>query len=118
MQSAKIISNSSPLINLSKIEKLDLIEKLYTKVLIPQAVFEELVLKRKEKSDTKGIMELIDRNIIEIREVKNINFVVLLRKYLDKGESEVIALALEEKSPLIIVDEIEARRVAETSYTL
>lgn len=74
MQSAKIISNSSPLINLSKIEKLDLIEKLYSKVFIPHAVFEELILQGKAKSEIEGIMELIEKNILEVREVKNINF--------------------------------------------
>ena len=39
----QIISNSSPIINLAKIEKLDLIEKLFKKIIIPEAVYKELL---------------------------------------------------------------------------
>jgi uncharacterized protein len=56
---------------------------------------------------------LIDKNIIEVKKVKDIHFVRALNKDLDKGESEVIALAMEEKVSLVIIDEVDARRIAE-----
>lgn len=37
----------------------------------------------------------------------------LLARDLDAGESEVIALALERKASLVLLDESEARRIAE-----
>jgi len=37
----KIVSNASPIINLSKIDRLDLLEKLFQKIIIPGAVFNE-----------------------------------------------------------------------------
>jgi predicted nucleic acid-binding protein len=34
----KVVSNSLPIINLSKIDKLDLLEKIFGEVIIPKAV--------------------------------------------------------------------------------
>jgi predicted nucleic acid-binding protein len=39
-----IVSNASPLINLARIGKLDLLHRLYDSVLIPQAVWDEVVV--------------------------------------------------------------------------
>ena len=39
-----VVSNASPLINLAWIGKLDLLQQLYTEVLIPQAVWDEVVI--------------------------------------------------------------------------
>ena len=39
-----IMSNASPLINLARIGKLDLLHRLYDSVLIPQAVWDEVVV--------------------------------------------------------------------------
>lgn len=113
MDLVKVVSNSSPLINLSKINKLDLLEKLYGKILIPNAVYEELILKGEFQEDIEKISYLIKRNIIEIKNVKDSHFVKALRKDLDRGESEVIALAIEENASLVIIDEVDARRIAE-----
>jgi predicted nucleic acid-binding protein len=109
----KVVSNSSPLINLSKINRLDLLEKLYSKVIIPNAVYEELILKGEYPRDIEKITPLIQNNIIEIKTVMDTNFVRALRKDLDKGESEVIALAKEVNASLVIIDEVDARRIAE-----
>ena len=38
----KVVSNTTPLLSLIKIGKLNVLEKLYNKVLIPQAVFHEI----------------------------------------------------------------------------
>lgn len=40
-----IISDTSPIINLAIIGYLDLIPKLYNQIIIPKAVFDEIVLK-------------------------------------------------------------------------
>lgn len=38
-----VVSDTTPLISLLKINHLDLLERLFGKVLIPQAVFDELI---------------------------------------------------------------------------
>lgn len=39
----RVVCNSSPIIGLSKIGKLDLLWTLFDEVMIPEAVFEEIV---------------------------------------------------------------------------
>ncbi len=109
----KIVSNSSPLINLSKIDRLDLLQKLYGQIIIPNGVFEELILKGEFPKDIGKINSLIKNNVIEVKTIKDKNFVRALQKDLDIGESEVIALAKEENATLVIIDEVDARRIAE-----
>lgn len=43
----KVVSNTSPLIHLARIGRLDLLETLYGELLIPQAVWEEVVVRGK-----------------------------------------------------------------------
>ena len=113
MEKSKIIFNSSPLINLSKIEKLELVEKLFGKIIIPEAVFNELIKDASSKKGSREIKDLINKGVVEVRKVEDENIIKSFRKDLDHGEAEVITLALEINADLIIIDEIEARRVAE-----
>lgn len=108
----KIVCNSSPIINLSKINRLDLIEKIYKQIIIPCAVFDELVVKGNTKDHVSEIKSLIDIDVIIVKKVKNLGLINLLRKDLDYGESEAIALAQEIKADLIILDEKDARDIA------
>ena len=107
-----VIFNSSPLINLSHVGLLHLINKLFTQIYIPEAVFKEVVLEGRKKEDVKEIEKLIDDNIIKRIEVKEKELVKALNKDLDLGESEVIALALNIKSDLVVIDESDARNIA------
>ena len=109
----KVVCNSSPIINLSKINSLYLLEKLYGQVFIPVAVYNELVVEGINKKGAKEIKSLVEKNVIIIKKVNNISFVKALNKDLDLGESEVIALALQINAELIIVDELDARKFAE-----
>ena len=108
-----VIFNSSPLINLAKIDSLNLIEKIYQEVIIPEAVHEEVLVAGENKENTKKISNLIDENIIKIKKVSNQELVKSFRIELDYGEAEVLALAIECNASLVIIDEIEARNVAE-----
>lgn len=42
-----VVSDTTPLISLMKIERLDLLEKLYGKVFIPAAVYNELIVNKR-----------------------------------------------------------------------
>jgi predicted nucleic acid-binding protein len=109
----KIVSNTSPIINLSKINRLDLLEKLYRKIIIPGAVFKELIVKGHYKENIPAIKSLIDNKIIDVLEVQSNALVIALEKDLDPGESEAIALAVEINAELVILDERDARETAE-----
>ena len=109
----KIICNSSPIIGLAKVDRLDIIEKLYREIIVPEAVFDELITKGMGKAKTAEINELLDQNIVKVQKVKNRELIRALRKDLDYGESEAIALALELQADLVILDEKDARDIAE-----
>lgn len=103
----RIISNTTPILSLLKIDKLDLLKELYGKVIVPLAVYQEIE-KGKEKPYYKDLTSL---DWIEIRNIKNSNS----REYLidlDDGEAEVLILAKETNADLVILDEIMGRRYA------
>jgi uncharacterized protein len=100
-----IVSNSSPLIVFSKINRLSLLEKLFGEVYIPKAVFDEVTRGRKGA-------EIVKNKWIKIKEIKDKDFAEYLSKMIGKGEAEAIILAKEHKSKLLI-DDAEGRKHAE-----
>ncbi len=104
----KVISNASPLIALSNIRQLELLEKLFQKIVIPEAVYKEVVEEGKDKPGAVEVKKATDK-WIEVKKVKNSDEVKALRALLDYGEAEVIVLAQEIKADLLILDNKEPR---------
>ena len=100
-----IVSDASPLIVLLKTNKLSILQKLFTKIIVPKAVYQEITAKEQEK-------QIFDKtDWIEIRDIKNSELNNLLEKLIDKGEAEAIILAKELKTSLL-VDDAKARKYA------
>lgn len=104
----KVVCNTTPILSLLKIGQLSLLEKLYTNVIIPEAVWKE-VEAGKEGSYYADLTAL---SWIEIRGVQNPTAVQYLTD-LDKGEAEVIVLAREINADLVIIDETTGRQYAQ-----
>ncbi|MFQ5708190.1 MAG: DUF3368 domain-containing protein [bacterium] len=104
-----VISNTSPVINLAAIEKLDLLNQLYGKIIIPQGVYHEV---KGTGADQAGATEIDDLEWIEVTSVPNQDLVQAVRMELDQGESEAIALAIQMKANLLLIDERRGRAVA------
>lgn len=101
-----VVSNSTILIGLARIDNIDLLKKLFSKVYIPTAVFDELTQAEKTgASDIKKASYLIRKSAKDAREVS------FLLGNLDKGEAEVLALSKELNADLVLVDEEKARKV-------
>jgi predicted nucleic acid-binding protein len=103
-----VISNTSPILNLAIISRLGFLRDQFGDVLIPSAVLDEL----KPDSNFPGatiISEALHAGWIRTVRVENIDLVRALGVELDKGEAEVIALALEQKTNMILLDEQEGR---------
>ena len=49
----KVISNSSPLIHLSRIGELALLKYFFDEIIVPEAVYRECVIEGKNREDTK-----------------------------------------------------------------
>lgn len=104
-----VVSDSTVLIGLAKIEKLDLLRKIFSKVYIPEEVFKELTETGRAKPGAEVVKEA---HWIKVEAVKDKTQVNLLMSYLDKGEAEVLVLAKEIKADLILLDEEKARKSA------
>ena len=96
----KVVSNTTPIISLLKLNQLDLLKQLYKQIHIPFAVYHEI-----EAGKTKGFYKDLSKvDWIKITEIKDKQAV----KYflgLDSGEAEAIILASEINADLIILDE-------------
>ena len=104
-----IVSDSSPLIALSDLDKLDLLQKLYGHIVIPEAVWAETVIAGREKP---GRIALLQASWISHVAVKDQSLVNYFLQELDLGESEAIALAVELDAEFLLIDERLGREVA------
>ena len=102
-----IISDSSPLISLAIIGKLNILARLYEEIYVPTAVYEEVV-----KSNKPFAKELKSFLRGKTKSVKNKMAVDILLSDIGAGEAEAIILALEQHPDVILIDDLKARRFA------
>lgn len=93
-----IISDTSCLIVLSRIQQLELLKKMYETIIISKEVAEEFG-------------EDLPPWVI-VKEVSNKSFLRVLVGIVDLGEASAIALALEHEDALLIVDDLKGRKEA------
>ena len=106
----KVISNSSVLIALSGIDRLELLQRRFPEgVIIPDAVWREVV---ETGHGRTGAKKVSDAAWIKRRAVQNHVVATALQTTLDQGEAEVIALGLEIGADLLLLDEKSARSTA------
>jgi uncharacterized protein len=106
-----IISNATPLITFARIGQMPLLKQVMGDLIIPTAVADEISVYGQSKP---GAIDLNQETWIQTQSLQSRQQVQLLLPTLDLGESEVIALALETQAPLILMDELTGRKVAES----
>ncbi|MBO3842459.1 MAG: DUF3368 domain-containing protein [Candidatus Brockarchaeota archaeon] len=114
-----IVSNTSPLIWLSKVGELSLLKKLFGEVVIPEEVYKEAVEKGLEEgfSDAFVIKESVDNGWIRVVKLDE-DGEKLCRKIMEHapeihlGEAQAIILARRNKT-LLLMDESSGRAFAE-----
>jgi predicted nucleic acid-binding protein len=104
-----VVSNASALINLARIGKLNLLRELYGELVIPEAVWHEVVV---EGTGQPGADEVQAAAWIKTQAATNSQLVHALQQELDAGEAEAIALALEIGAELLLMDERLGRESA------
>jgi len=105
----RVVCNTSPLILLAKIHRLDILIQLYDEIMIPEAVFDEIRVKPTEEADQ--IRVLLEERKLHIRKISK-DSLSEISSDLGYGEREVIALALETKAHLVILDDQQGRNVS------
>lgn len=106
-----IVFDSSPLIHLTQIKKMNYIFQIFKDVFIPYAVYDEVVNQgiKKNRSDAFIIKNYIDSG--KIKYLKSPLKNPLFKNILHEGERECILLAKDRKA-LAIIDEKKGRNIA------
>ena len=107
--SGLVVSDTSPLLNLALIDRLDLLEVQFHGVTVPRQVWSELT----EGSDgLEPLQGLRDDGVLRIVEVERSDLFVEIVHELDLGETAAICYAVEHDADLVLLDERDGRRVA------
>jgi len=96
-----VVSDTSAITSLLQTGRLDLLEKLFRQILIPEAVRNELL---KTHSSLPSYLRC--------EPVQDLAYVQSLLLEIDLGEAEAIVLAKERSADVLLMDEIAGRRVA------
>lgn len=107
-----VICNTTPVINFAEIGRMDVLERLFGKIVLPSAVTEEL-------RDKAGRFPLAsaawNAAPFRVQKVKGSALLRSLAATLHRGEAECLALALGHPGPLLILDDVAARETALTN---
>lgn len=104
---AIVVSDAGPLIALARIDALFILQKLFSQIQIPEAVYQECIVK--DGIDSQHIQQAVAKGWI------NPVSVTLKQSFpisLGDGEVEAMQLALDNKETLLIMDDRLARRQA------
>jgi predicted nucleic acid-binding protein len=99
----RVISNTSPLIGLAKINRLDILQQLFKQIIIPQAVYNEFL--RYCPYAEAQYFQAACHSFITVLAVNN---TTTFKRNLDLGESEVLTLALSESVDIVLIDDRKA----------
>ncbi|MEW6305667.1 MAG: DUF3368 domain-containing protein, partial [Verrucomicrobiota bacterium] len=105
-----VISDTSVLVNLAAIGQLELLRKLYSGVIVPTKVMEEVRATADKSAPNRQVASC---EWIEVRAVNDLKLEERIGANLDEGEAAAIALAIETRADFLLMDERRGRRVAE-----
>ena len=103
-----IVADSGPIISFARAGRLDLLKQVTTELIIPDAVFEEIVV---SGDDRPGAEEVKQGLWIKRATFQDHSLLQNMPGKLSPGESEAILLA-KELDAYLLVDELEARKEA------
>jgi predicted nucleic acid-binding protein len=104
-----VVSDTSPLLNLALIGRLDLLKSQFSSITIPSQVWDELT---GGDSGLNALRELREEGFLSIVEVERSSLFIEIFRELDLGETAAICYAIQQDVELLLLDEKEGRRVA------
>jgi predicted nucleic acid-binding protein len=107
-----VATNAGPLIYLSVLGRLPLLRELFAEILLPDAVYEEVVLHGHGLPGANETKAAVEDGWLRRAVVQNRALVDALLGDLDIGEAEAIALARESGLRWILMDDRSARAKA------
>lgn len=104
-----VVTDTSPLLNLDLIDRLDLLEAQFDAVEAPEQVWRELTRGEERLSDLTALRE---RGFLRVVPVERTDLSVEIGRELDDGETAAITYAIERGADLVLLDERDGRHVA------
>ncbi|MBI2669472.1 DUF3368 domain-containing protein [Candidatus Woesearchaeota archaeon] len=104
-----IVSNSSPIISLGTVGRLELFQKCFQEVAIPSGVYDEISMKR-DSPEFISLQKGIEERWIKVEKAELLP--TLKTNRLGNGEKEAISLAAKHKS-ILVIDDDSAKTYAE-----
>jgi len=101
-----VVSDASPVSGLIRIDKIWLLQQLFTTIVIPPKIEQELLVLEQFGYDLHFIKS---SDFVTVKTPGNIEMVQELKKYLDEGEAEAITLAKEMQAEYLLIDEKRGR---------
>ena len=98
-----VVSDTTAISNLLQIGEIEILEQLYGKIILPQTVYEELLVL--EERGFK-ITTLLDQGTFDVIEITRGKLFFQLSEELDLGEAEAIVLAVEKQADMLLIDEL------------
>lgn len=107
------VSNSGPLIALAKLGHLELLNKLYGKVVVPHEVHEEVVVNGYERGspDAEVVRQAVHHGWLAVSK-KTAFHRAVSQLPLHDGEKAVLSVALFNSAELLLMDDLLSRRHA------
>ena len=106
----KAVFNSSPIIFLTKLGIIEAALDLFERIDIPSLVYSEI--RQQQDASAEAVEDLISRKRVSVLKAENQRFVNALNRRLGKGEAEAIALSIDTRADLVILDDHAARAEA------
>jgi predicted nucleic acid-binding protein len=106
------VSDSSTLIHLAGIGRLEILKEFYDHIIISPAVWKEVVEEGGSRQGASEVKEARTSGWVKVIAPVNESLVRFLEQDLHKGEAETIALSIERRPDLVFLDELEARKSA------
>ncbi len=108
MRIEKVVVNSSPLIVLFRSGQADLLPQLFTDIVVPELVYQEVLAGRMDDAAKMALPQIpwINRKKVEIT-------LPVAAWNLGNGESAVFSFAMKESGYRAVVDDLAARRCAQ-----
>jgi len=107
----RVVSNTSPISNLAIIGRLDLLRAKYGRVIIPQAVRDELD-RLSHKLGAAAIQRALTDGWLLVEPVADRRVLPVLMARVDAGEAEALELARQTDAELLIMDDQDGRQIA------
>ncbi len=101
-----LVLDSSAIIALAEINMVNIVEALGTEIIVPQAVYEEVVVKGGGRPGSGELEALARQGKVKVLAARDRALVEALHDPLGMGESEAVALAVEHGCTVILDDRI------------